>query len=176
MSPLQKFPAGLLGLLNLKTLGRAPQAFSGQVVPTIDASEFYGADLFSVTKQGPVQLLTPSSLSEAVPIGETWRLVGAHVQVNLVPGVEPESAFCALSIGIGRLGGFTFYAASANIDLVNVPSPVVTETALYLGWSAPRGLVLLAGDVVQGNVHATFDAGATAADAYLHVAFQRQPA
>lgn len=41
-SPLQKYPFGLLGALDLKSTGDAPSVFGDRVQPTLDTLPFYG--------------------------------------------------------------------------------------------------------------------------------------
>lgn len=74
-SRLQKAPAGLLGLFDLKTLGENPNGFARTVVPVADVRMFYGANGQEVLETTAAPSLTGGTLLFTVPPTVTYRLL-----------------------------------------------------------------------------------------------------
>jgi hypothetical protein len=154
-SPLQKAPLGLLGALDLKTLGVNPDVFAGSVLPVVDAWEHYLADQLLVTTASSTIGIGTSgaSVSPSVPVGYMWRLlaVGVSAVLNVADAAftsswgasiarspDPTSAIIAnlqtlgLAGSLSRSGGFL------------VPHPLVLQS----GWSVQLAVALSANATV----------------------------
>lgn len=72
---IQKVPAGLLAMLNMKGTGQNPVDLAMQVLPTIDLSEAYSAPLIGFQQ---IETITAIGQDAAltVPDGFVWRLLG----------------------------------------------------------------------------------------------------
>lgn len=76
-SPLQKGPDGLLGTLDLKTLGRSPGEFGGMLTPTLESKEFYLLRNRSMTTVGGAWVANGTATGTfTVPQTEVWRIKG----------------------------------------------------------------------------------------------------
>lgn len=84
-SPLQTAPIGLLGALDLKTLGLNPNVFSGTLVPVVDCWDVYLADhLKVVTATGTIGVGSSGGVVNIpVPQGYMWRLLDFGVTALL---------------------------------------------------------------------------------------------
>jgi hypothetical protein len=145
-SPLQKVPIGLLGALDLKTLGLNPRFFGETVQPTFDVRDFYllpqlesvFTDAIGVTALGSIAAVV-------VPNGQTWRVRAASCELlcpatTSSPGASTDPLALSLQVepilaaqetriatGVFPFNGFALTAAvqfgceAANLDLV-IPS------------------------------------------------------
>lgn len=70
--PLQKGPLGLLELLRMKQGGKQPVLFGEQVVPVVNVTPFYGADLLKTGLTGAAAVgavTSPLTATEDVTVG-----------------------------------------------------------------------------------------------------------
>ena len=74
--PLQKAPRGILELLRLRTLGDNQNKFSDTLDASVDATNFYGADLQVVSTDSLVGAITRTVTSVATVPGRILGLSG----------------------------------------------------------------------------------------------------
>jgi len=110
-SPLQKYPGGLLELLSLKTLGKAPELFDDTVAPVIEVGELYGMDRLRTTSTAGAAGAVTGALQEIVDGPNRYRAIGG-------------------SIGIGAAAG-TWLVLGIGIRMPGVAGPVC-----WLNWAA----------------------------------------
>ena len=145
-SPLQKAPLGLLGALDLKTLGDNPSRFQGTVFPMIDAQEYYLApNLDIVTATGNAQT-SGTEVSYTVPNGYAYRLkaINAGIQLNNVGDLATD--------GISVRGGIRLPtgigAVLCSLNAPTVPALVNDTESWTSCWSGdillPPGSIIFA--------------------------------
>lgn len=118
-SPIQKAAGALLGVLELKTLGRAPSQLSDQVVPVIESTEEYLIANQDTASSGNVAVTNPGDeIGLTVDAGQIWRVhtVGVLLVLN--------AADVALPV-IGWIGYRPLSALSPVVPL----TPLVTSPA-----------------------------------------------
>lgn len=123
---LQKAPEGLLGALELKTLGQNPNAFGDTVVPFFDVAGFYGLPNTLTTSALSSNVVAVASFAAAitVPDGEVWRLrYGGFTLEGFTAG---DSAWAALAMA---------RTTSPVVPLLQMPAPVlaVATDVLFFG-------------------------------------------
>jgi hypothetical protein len=122
--PLQKAPLGLLGLLDLKTLGRNPDGFNNTVVATIEASDMYGAPNAQIlTASGNLQNVG-DTLSLTVPSSTAYRV---RSFAGAVTTIATENAGLALG-----------FQTSANSNFAPWYSQNSTQAAAAQNFRAAR--------------------------------------
>lgn len=90
-SPLQKVPFGVLGALDLKTLGLNPTLFGDRVQPVIEVFDNYLAPQVEVVNaiEAAAQALGDFAMLQ-IPAGECWRILGANAAVRLNTGTDTD--------------------------------------------------------------------------------------
>lgn len=107
--PLQTIPPGLLGMLQLKNLGQAPQTLDDSVIPGIDLTEWYmvqnretllGTRAPANNDQANFWAMTTNPLT--VPDREFWYVWSATASIGFAVGDYTTSLSCvALVPGAG---------------------------------------------------------------------------
>lgn len=145
MLNLQKSPYGLLELLRLRTGGKAPDGFAPTLQTTVDATEFYGADLLRSSTTSSAAGGFPRTASGVVGLsggpGGANRYLQIHGQIAVgaaggtymlgTVGVRPlggSSALCVLgtlAVPIAPAGVFMHVVANLPVPLVLPPGTVI---------------------------------------------------
>lgn len=104
---IQKPPSGLIQFLRMVTGGRAPDALSEQVVPTIEMQEFYASDRFEIVSGVTSVAIggVNTFVDVEVPSSERWRVHGIGAQLDSW-SVTGETAICQPFINIARSQAF----------------------------------------------------------------------
>lgn len=164
-TPIQLIPAGYLGFLQSKTMGRNPGEAADFVQPTMDLTRMYRAPFRRVTKQSANIAATGLGLfawSVAVPQGEYWAVEYLHVYVLTAAGqairfspaiFQNGTAECLWSGPVRDIGASQLAIASYTFDDPWIAGP---------------------GDAFGANVETITAAPVTAAE--LKVVFTRLPA
>lgn len=143
-SPLHKVPLGLLELLRLKTLGRAPDQFSDTVLPTVEALESYAAPELETTS-GTAQVGGMVSHSSTITVG-TFRWIWGVAGV-LTMGAAPGT-FVQWEVGFqtpGNAQPFVFGQGELR--------PIAAAAVIRFGAALPRPMVLRAGTAIFARVN-----------------------
>ena len=159
-SPLQKSPLGLLGALDLKTLGHNPDAFGGLVAPVTEALSFYSVN-FRADRR-----ITGSTfpLSLTVPTGQLWRVWNVSAVIDL-SGATITPAVVRASIGWLNTGtGFTYQIADLRIPTTSVlaTDELFVERQFEIPFLAQPGAVLALNSnlaVSAGSISASLSVG-----------------
>lgn len=121
--PIQVLPAGLLGLLQLKSpSGRAPEVLQGDVQPTLDMLRFYLNQQAIHATQGGISLLAGSGTgnlvfnnpSLIVPLNEWWFCHYYTVQASPLTAGD-------IFTGLTPMAYFDPNAPSARFHLLSDP-------------------------------------------------------
>lgn len=86
MSLVNRFPAGLLGLFDTKSLGRTPPNINDEVRPVVDMGPHYRATV-GVTAAQEIENVAAGiqavSVAEIpIPAGETWQVLGVSAGIT----------------------------------------------------------------------------------------------
>lgn len=81
MTPIGRYPAGLLELIGSKSNGVQPTAFREDARFTLDLTPFFGT--WAVERAVDTTLAESQSVTITVPNGAWWRLVAASMHVSL---------------------------------------------------------------------------------------------
>jgi hypothetical protein len=172
IGPIQTIPRGLLGLLNLKNLGRLPDSLNSEVTPVIDLSRWWltSEALFDVithgvglSTSGPLSLNFSSSI--LVPDNQVWWIERYTVELSL-PAAAGESAQnvapiiflsqaapvrsqCLVETPITVTGG-TGTATGSMIGCGGFFAPPGSSLGVYVGRSITGTTI-----AVNGTVYAT---------------------
>jgi len=165
-SPLQKGPDGLLGLLDLKTLGRNPNEFPNTLQGTVECREFYLLRERRVTSaNGAFVAINTAIGTVTVPNDEVWRVnsIGLFFQRNVADIALNIDQFVALR----RMSG----ATASTVFQTRLEPVAATDLQQYRGnitelWLAP-------GDQLRSHISTTITAGATSQ--VLTVDYNRMP-
>jgi len=109
--PIQVPLPGLLGLLQLKNLGRNPYGMQDSVQPIIDLLPFYAQAQGVEVLTGNVAIAAVGGAGAAVPSGqvgeqEWWMLHAFSASLNGVLGAGQELSFgCMIEYGLSGGGG-----------------------------------------------------------------------
>jgi len=168
-SPLQKVASGLLGALNLKTLGRNPQTFADELQPQYDATNHYLLDLLtrfgSTTPSAALGVGTTQVVT--VPQGEVWAVfnIGAAITTTLAAG-ELVSFFVQRNLFVDMFG---LRPVSATVT----PEAVGVLMDYPAGISYPQPLMLDAGESIR--VRNQFSLASATSSMRLNLTFARIP-
>lgn len=127
---LHKVPAGLLDLLRLRTLGRAPDQFSDSVLATVESSNFYGADVMVVASDsGGAGAVSRSVTGTAARPGRLFAMSGqitigaaAGTALRLLLSFSPGPQFSSVIVAQEV---WTPVAAGVFCVSIVFPSPIV---------------------------------------------------
>lgn len=130
-SPLQKAPEGLLGALDLKTLGRSPSEFPSSLQAMIECLPFYLLRNRQMVSIGGAFVAIGVGIggSHTVPNDEVWRVKSLGFSVSRVVGD------IGLNIEVQAL--LRRATSASQSTMVNVVLPPVAATDLLQG----RGFV-----------------------------------
>lgn len=102
---LQKSPAGLLQVLELKTLGQAPFRFDDALKPVIECAAYYSADRYATDDDvGTVGAFPRSQVVVLVNFEQLLTIAGA-IQVGAAAGTRLD-----IEIGIRYQGNYVPHA------------------------------------------------------------------
>jgi hypothetical protein len=156
-SLIQRFPSGLLSLLDIKGTGRAPADLSDTVVATLNLEPYYLAPQLTIA--APVAVSAGAAIvavAATVPAGEVWRVVGVSAFAN------------NLSAAVVRVGfHVTLAPAGAPGDCIICTQPIVSSVAATDRFGVgvmteplvvmPGSSITAVSDAVNGG--ATYDLG-----------------
>lgn len=109
--PLHKPPLGLLGALDLKTLGRNPSMLEDGVRPSLELFSAYAASLQTLIKGATPALVSAGSLSiVSVPAGVCWRLRQMEGRVVLAAAATAPDGV-AFTLGYGLVSDLSTWIA-----------------------------------------------------------------
>lgn len=131
--PIQVYPPGLLGFLQLKNIGRNPEELPNVLQPTLD--------LFDWIMKARAEDIVPSRVASAPGIALANGQIGLQRFSPNVPVTRSNEWWWVenYTVGTGTLGatdtsgfalGFlTPTVGASNLYVVGTPSPIVTGTA-----------------------------------------------
>lgn len=164
MSDLQKVAQGLLGLLDLKTLGKNPSSLDQAVRAQLEVADLYGASLRLVQEVTNAAANVPGAVAlMTVPNGKIWRVHAASAQMVAAATVVGADGW-GVSVGISpnAVGATTYVAAATDPRTAalaaqfRLKAPVAFRPALVLGAGAVIRAVLDRG--VSANVQLSVEA------------------
>lgn len=94
---LQKSPLGLLELFRLRDQGRNPPDFAEAVAPTVDVSEYYGADLLGVVSDTTAADAFPRTLTRVIDQPIRVHAIGIVITIGAAAGT-----WCTWHVGFIR--------------------------------------------------------------------------
>lgn len=97
-TPIQLIPAGYLGFLQSKTMGRNPGEASDVVQPTMELTKLYRAPFRRVSKQSANIAATGLGLgafTQSVPFNQWWAVEYVHLYLTTAAG---QAIRCAPAI------------------------------------------------------------------------------
>lgn len=132
-SPLQKAPAGLLGLFDLKTLGENPNGFARTLVPVADVRQHYGANgqqVLTTTASSSVG----ATLLLTVPENQVYRVlaIGALLSCSIGAVFSKD-----IQIAVVLSREFAIPLNAINFPLRGVTTTVVEEWAFGQWFDEP---------------------------------------
>jgi hypothetical protein len=153
--PLHKVPLGLLGLLNLKTLGSNPNGFGEIVTPTADLRTMYGAPLHETFEQAGAETFVPTTTTMRVPQGEIWRVLAAGYLLNLGTGFDLTSNRIEAAISIGKPSATIGGVPVASREFDPGAAVIVQAFTFRMGIFFNEPPVLNSGHAIEGNLSFT---------------------
>lgn len=102
---LQKSPAGLLQVLELKTLGQAPFRFDDALKPVIDCAAYYSADRYSTDDDVGTAGAFPRSQVVTLVNFEQLMVIAGAIQIGAAAGTRLD-----IEIGIRYQGNYVPHA------------------------------------------------------------------
>lgn len=175
MFPLHKVPAGLLGLLNLKTLGRNPDTFSNVVGGVLDLRSQYGAALQLVTQASPGEVAATTNFSQVVPAGEIWRVLAAGIVMNFDLGFQLTSPSFEAAISIGKPDALVGATPVHHGSWILGGAASTVAFSLRMGKWFDEPPVLQGGHSIEANVMFTCAVVGTGVTPLLRVLAERVP-
>lgn len=166
-SYLQKTGVGLLGALNLKTLGRQPNAFNDMVQPAFEVEEYYLLDLQSFANATAAAVSAVNSKATmTVPTSEIWRVISVGGAASAFSGaVAFPVSFAVEAILPGAATGVELGTAIApSINAANDTVRVVQQRPPFF-LAAGSGLQMVLGTAL----------GAVTVDLAVRAIIQRIP-
>lgn len=155
---VQRYPLGLLGLLNIKDYGQGPSLFSDEISAVIDATAFYltaqrnGAG----GQAGPINATGFFGVAGIAPANqEVWQCDWVSAAPSAVLGAATTVRF---RLALSRANGARFYAIS----------DAVTGTTGERPMAYAQNIILTPGDVLGVWVDA-WTAGGVAFNANVFV-------
>lgn len=128
MSIINRFPQGLLGLLQSKTTGRSPQEIDPRTQLTIEGLPFYLASVqLSVARTDQAFATRGEQIARVpVPATETWLVIGVSSRaiagsggdsVSITPAItNAPGGGTNISVPIGDMGKGFFFTMAASGD------------------------------------------------------------
>lgn len=160
LGPIQTIPAGLLGLLELKTLGRLPDALSATVTPTVDMLEFWlrqrsftnGSTVHGITQTtapGSPLLFSPTPI--VVPENQWWYFHEYSVIAVFTAAAGQQVDNYAPMIMYNRTGTINYATLAPGVSAVSSATQAVAQIVTARDfWANPgSGLGLFFGQIVS---------------------------
>lgn len=133
---LDKSPLGLLELFRLRTLGRAPDEFTNAVSPTVDVTDFYGADLLaSVAENSAPGAIGAGIFAAVAAFPRRYIALSGNIVIGAAAGT-----FVNLRLAIQNPGALVVTAIETTLNI----TPAAGQT-YSIAAKISRGLVLPAG-------------------------------
>jgi hypothetical protein len=152
---IQRYPAGLLNLLGMQSLGDTPPALSPLLIPVVDLMQSYGLAHRQLIFTINGAVVSGAALSHTTGIDQQWSVLFTLTATLNVTATMP---FAQMFLGVNRGGGLSIVAhAFDSCALVGAVGPA---HILTLSWTPPYPLILPKGSVLQ--VTPTFTVDATA--------------
>lgn len=141
---IQRFPAGLLNLLNMAASGRTPSHIDDTIFGTIDLLQFYGQTQVQTAQTNNAAVAEGVSVS-VIPSATSWTLLFA-AQVMIVK----TATMTALR------GSVSYQRSNVNLLQRLIEDQLgpfgATETGTCsLGWVAPYPFLLPPGSIITGS-------------------------
>ncbi len=147
--PIQRAFAGLLGFLDLKGFGLAPNSIRGDVSPVLDVEkyllagqyklqEFYNPALPIISLNSVFSLAGNGTLDAIVPDGKCWLVRGITSWITANPG----DTIGGFGIAIGSAPGMGPYALALSREGPEVASIITYFPSVY---APSQPLLLTAG-------------------------------
>jgi hypothetical protein len=156
-SPLQKAPDGLLGALDLKTLGRSPFLFPAELQATLEATPYY---LLRNRKQQSVTVtvsgINVTLTAWTVPQDEVWRLKAVSVVLSR------NVADIALVPDFGVIIRRATSTSTTCLFSAIFPATIATDLIQQRGFVLPEPLWMGPGDRVALQTSTTQNAANSA--------------
>lgn len=136
-SPINRYPRGILSLLDIKNFGRAPSIFPDELVPIVDMTQLYVTDQLRYTGAGYTGLAAPGDVSFGGPAdGKLWivEFAGVQVTTNATGSVSMN-----LYLATPQFGGIqvpltnSVFANPAAVSSVVLHGPLIVQPGENLG-------------------------------------------
>lgn len=157
MSVVNRYPQGLLALLESKTVGRTPSEVEEKLRISIDANPFYLSTVALRYASGFEATNTGGNITAAldIPAGETWQVVAVHTQIDYVTTndvalanpviLAPESATAStagpsVGVAIGYDDKTNYLAAAGESRQVPgfIPYPLILKAPVRFATNVTR--------------------------------------
>lgn len=125
--PLHKAPKGLLELFRLRTHGSNPPTFGEIVAPSVDVTEYYGADLISTVSENSAAGAATGQLNGAAAVFARRYLGLSGTWV----GGAAAGTWLEVSVGIGGVPGGGNVLFGAKTVSVPVAAAVYRVAAVF---------------------------------------------
>lgn len=137
-SPLQKYPLGLLELLAAKVNGQTPTLFAERLQPTVDLTEFYGADLVITGITQGAAAAFPLALTRVSEVTQRFHGLAAEVAVGAAAGT-----YLSIRLFVSVPNGSPNLCVAQTV--ITVPNGLVAGVAYNASFWFPTPLILPAG-------------------------------
>lgn len=157
-SPINRFAAGLLGLVDIKAMGKNPSRLSQVVSPVLDLEPYYRAEtrqvnFYIVNPVVATGFFFPSVSGAIVPTGKVWLVENIRMAVQVGAGNS-----ISVTPAVARLNG-------ANQDAFwsgNASTVTGAFAGIHLSYYFEKPLVCLPGMRLAISVNAFSGAGTIA--------------
>lgn len=161
--PIQTFPRGLIGLLQLKSRGQMPDVLQGTVQPTVDLMQ-----LWLNAGQAPDTVLHARAIGAGnggfwefspnailVPQNEIWYVHHYTVRVAIPAGATEQTRSFAPAMGVTQVGTILYQVLAAPQTFDGVAGVAVTGYVRAGGfWLGPgQSLGFVIGNVATATTH-----------------------
>lgn len=140
-SPINRFAAGLLGLLDIKAMGKTPARLADQVVPMIDLDPYYRAENRIVVSYTEAAVIAwgefQGGASVTVPQNSIWLLENIRLRFG---GAPAGSQIAAIPL-IFNSGGVVAWAGERTALLSNTATLV--QRSWQVGYTFDKPFVML---------------------------------
>lgn len=140
---LSKFPVGLLELFRMRDNGRVPTLFSDEIDPSVDVTDFYGADILVASGSSAGAGVIGRTQSDT--IAKPQRLL--TIQGNLTIGAA-AGTWLTLTVGFSIPGG-TFGVQLGAVTFTPIIGGTYRVAAPVMGLVLPDGCQLFTSS--EGN-------------------------
>ncbi|HJS32393.1 MAG TPA: hypothetical protein VJ924_10375 [Alphaproteobacteria bacterium] len=165
-SPLQKAPDGLLGALDLKTLGRSPSQFPDALQAVFEAQEFYLLGLRRITSIGGAFAAIGATIGGiTVPQNEVWRVNAIAIAVTRA--AADAALNIEVQVALRRASTTGSLAIFSNV----LPAVAATDLLQGRGIVLPEQLWMGPGDLLRLTCNTTI----TVAGSNLNVIIDYNP-